>query len=93
MVERIGLKPSSYAPYKNIIAFHTSTPLFLRVQSPNFAEYCVFCLHYLRAVVCLGLKRNISVFFFSFSSASDSKELAMEITSLNSYILGESNYN
>ena len=35
-----SVKPSSYAPYKNparnIITFHTSTPFFLRVQSPKF---------------------------------------------------------
>ena len=67
---------------RNIIAFQTSTPLFLTVQSPNFTVYCDFCLPYLLAVICWGLNRNIPFLFsrflvFSSSSASDSKELAI----------------
>ena len=70
MVERIGWKPSSHAPYKNP-ALKTLSPsilqhLFLRVQSPNFTVYCDFCLHYLRAVICWWLKRNIPFFFLVF---------------------------
>ena len=41
----------------------------------------------------LGTEDEYSFFFFFSSfSASDSKELAMEITSLNPDFLGESNY-
>ena len=49
-------------------------------------------------MICWGLKRNISFFFLVFfrlqtllQSSSDSKEFAMEITSVNPDFLGESN--
>ena len=62
----------------SIIAFHTSTPFFLRPQSPKFD--------------LLGAEEEYFIIFFSSSSASDSKELAMEIISLNPGFLGEPNY-
>ena len=40
----------------------------------------------------LGTEEEYSIIFFSSSSASDSKELAMEITFLDPDFLGESNY-
>ena len=97
IAERIGWKPSPTLRIKTQHLKHYHFPYLNTFVSesakhPNFTVYCDFCLHYLRAVICWGLKRNISFFFFSSSSASDSKEFAMEITSVNPDFLGESNH-
>ena len=62
----------------------------LRVQNPNFTVYCDYLLALFTCRDLLGAEEEY--IFFSSSSAWESKELAMEITSLNSDFLGESNY-
>ena len=96
MVERIGWKPSSHAPYKNP-ALETLSPSILQHlclwECKARISRCIVifaCTIYVPWFV--GGWRGIFHFFFSSSLAWDSKELAMEITSLNPDFLGESNY-
>ena len=83
MVERIGWKPSSYAPYKNPT---------LETLSLSILQHLCFWECKARISRCIGIFactiyvpwfvggwRGIFHFFFWSSSASDSKELAMEI--------------
>ena len=96
MVERIGWKHSSHAPYKNP-ALETLSPSILKhlcfweCKARLSRRIVIFsCTIYVPWFV--GGWRGIFHFFFSSSLAWDSKELTMEITSLNPDFLGESNY-
>ena len=96
IAERIGWKPSSYAPYKN--------PAFEALSLSIIKHLCFWeckarisrCIVIFACTIYVlwfvGGWRGIFHFFFSSSSASDSKEFAMEITSVNPDFLGESNH-
>ena len=73
-----------HLPYISTFVSESAKPDFHGVL------WCLLALFSCRDL--LGAEEEYSIFFLLSSSAWDSKELAMEITSLNPDFLGESNY-